>query len=97
MGGSRSCRFGVFNSESQGSLFEIVGGGSRPKPALGSHVQASVRLDVTRRVTVPEMTSLSSSKLQLFLTLAYAAIHHGPSVEGFVRAAAEQSFGDPQT
>jgi hypothetical protein len=40
----------------------------------------------------PEMTSLRSPDLQLFLTSAEAVIRHGPGVDGRVRVAAERMF-----
>src|SRR5271165_3274208 len=43
-------------------------------------------------VRAPEMTSLRSADLQLFLTLAEATIRHQSGVDGRARLAAERMF-----
>jgi hypothetical protein len=54
--------------------------------------QALVCKTVLAWVRVPEMMSLRSPDLQLFLTLAETAIRHGSDVKGPACAAAERMF-----
>jgi quercetin dioxygenase-like cupin family protein len=62
------------------------------EPVRHSRKQAFLCQDVIRMVRVPQMTSLRSPDLQLFLNSAEAAIRHGSNVDGRVGVAAERMF-----